>query len=368
VILVTQSIKPKSTLFFSLFALIFVFSCKHEAGDILPPELTGPTWQSLGLTGKWVRRLVLAEPFLYACVGMDGLWRLNLQSLDTNWVYVGLADTSLGRHNTFGVIDVIISESNHDWLLAIARPAGLSGHAIFRSLDGGKTWQRADFNLMYTTAGGYSGYFHPNRLLQLGDVIFAAGDGANVFRTQDFGATWETLQGGGEPGLIDIRAFVSHQQFNDVIWVGGWNAYSRAFLAKSTDALSTLFIFKPLVNIDLSGVNSIVLDPVDTNVVYAGLFSQTIKTTDAGKTWKAIFEQETNAMLLDPNDGSHLWAATLDELWETRDAGTTWTQIEANFLIPVEVSGNANIMDMIWDEKRRVIYMGTSTGIFQYRP
>jgi hypothetical protein len=343
--------------------LLLAFACQHE-NVTTPPnssEPPVPIWRSLGFEDKPAWRLVIAEPYLYVCAGPKGLWRLNLEASTSAWEYVGLADTSLGRQTVLGVEDVVIHRSNPDWLLAIFVPEHANDYGIYRSFDGGKTWVLAGKGMEYIF-DGYVLYFYPDRLLQYPNYILAAGDGA-VFRTEDFGNSWSRIYG-GERGraLLDINVFKFHSRFNHIVWMGGEGGFFAPYLAKSTDSGATWELLEIWRLVDETGVNSIVLSPDDANVVYVGMGKKIIKSVDGGKTWATIREPGSTAMLVDPRNSSHLWLAYGKQLSETWDAGSTWLPLSGD--VPV----TSGVLEMIWDEKRVVIYVGTLDGVYRYRP
>lgn len=327
-----------------LSVLAFCVSCKHT---VLGPRPSGPPWQSLGFKGEFASRLVIAEPYLYACAGPDGLWRLNLQRSDTNWVFLGLADPK----NALGVEDVVVSQNHPEWLLALVK--GRSPR-VFRSLNDGESWSPSggeieDFKLS------------PDRFLQFPEFVLAAGGGV-VFKTQDFGASWSKIYG-QEPGLLDIDTFVFHPQFPNVVWMGGRDSYGDPYLAKSSDSGHHWreIDLRSVVS-QVGGVNTILFTPVDSNLVYVGLSGEIIKTTGCGNSWKVIDEQGATAMLVDPQDPSHLWLS-LGIVWrESFDGGATWEPLAEP--PPTEISA----LDMIWDDRRKVVYVGALDGVYRFRP
>lgn len=343
----------KSGQLFLTLTLVLLFGCKHT---IFEAKEAGPSWQSMGFKDKFASRLVISEPYLYACAGPEGLWRLNLQKSDSDWVYVGLADSSLGRENSVGVEDVIISKNNSSWLLAIALPRECCGPGVFKSVDNGSSWAPAVEGLIVSGIQR-----NPHRLLKYPNFVLAAGGGV-VFKTDDFGGRWRKISG-DRYGLLEINVFTLNTRFNNVAWLGGETGFFDYYLAKSSDSGNTWYEFDlQKIVPSLSPVRSIVLDPSDSNRVYVGQDDQIIKTIDDGNTWQVILQEGTTAMLIDPRNPSHLWLAWGDQLKETHDSGTTWQSFSN------APPSALDVIEMVWDEKRQAIYIGTLNGIYRHRP
>ncbi|MBV8478220.1 MAG: glycosyl hydrolase, partial [Acidobacteria bacterium] len=131
----------------------------------------------------------------------DGIYK----SLDggKTWKNVGLRDSrAVGK--------IIIHPSNPDivWVAALGHPFGAnSERGIFRTLDGGKTWEKVLYKDAYS--GGIDLAVDP----QNPNILFAAlwqaqrtpwsmsngGPGSGLYRSSDGGATWKQLQEHGLP-------------------------------------------------------------------------------------------------------------------------------------------------------------------------
>lgn len=141
----------------------------------------------------------------------DGVYK----SMDAGktWTNVGLKDT---RH----IGAVVVDPHNPDVVLVAAMghtygPSSQRG--IFRSTDGGKTWEKVLYKDDKT--GGIEVVFDP----QNSHVLFAAlweanrtpwsltsgGPGSGLYRSADGGTTWKRLEGGGFPKGVLGRIGVS---------------------------------------------------------------------------------------------------------------------------------------------------------------
>lgn len=84
---------------------------------------------------------------------------------------------------------------------------------------------------------------------------------------------------------------------------------------------------------------SIAIDPADTRTIYAGIFSDLWKSTDAGVTWDSLYAPNLNpafwyaefiSLTLDPSDTRIIYACGFDIfvgyfLFKSADAGSTWS-------------------------------------------
>jgi hypothetical protein len=80
-----------------------------------------------------------------------------------------------------------------------------------------------------------------------------------------------------------------------------------------------------------SSVRAFAIDPVDTQTVYAGTWSEGVfKSTDAGSTWAAISTElstfPVNAMVVDSTGA--VFAANDAGVFRSRDGGASWTMLQ----------------------------------------
>ncbi|MGB9404348.1 MAG: hypothetical protein WCA98_12475 [Candidatus Acidiferrales bacterium] len=141
----------------------------------------------------------------------DGVYK----SLDAGqtWTNVGLKDT---RH--IGAVIVDPHDPNIVFVAALGHAYGANPErGIFRSLDGGKTWEKVLYKDEKT--GGIDVVFDPRN----SHILFAAlwqanrtpwsltsgGPGSGLYRSADGGTTWKRLEGHGLPEGILGRIGVS---------------------------------------------------------------------------------------------------------------------------------------------------------------
>jgi photosystem II stability/assembly factor-like uncharacterized protein len=206
---------------------------------------------------------------------------------------------------------------------------------------------------------------NPNRLFAaLWFQDPAAGGG--VFRSDDGARTWTLAGLRGEA----VRALVQSPSNPELLLAG-----TRTGIFRSNDTGANWQRISPAGDNELKNIDSLAIDPADSNTIYAGTYHLPWKTTDGGKTWlpiatgmiddsdvmslridaanparlfasacSGIYRSEnraatwiklqgipyssrrTLAILQDQRDPGVLYAGTTDGLWVTRDAGETWTR------------------------------------------
>ncbi len=127
--------------------------------------------------------------------------------------------TNVGLHETGRIGRILVHPSNPDivYACALGRTTGpQQERGVFRTTDGGKSWQRVLFVDPNTGCSGLSlDPKDPNVLLAgMWQVemhtwaMFSGGPGSGVYRSKDGGATWQHLEGHGLPtspvGKIDV--------------------------------------------------------------------------------------------------------------------------------------------------------------------
>ena len=191
------------------------------------------------------------------------------------------------------------------------------------------------------------------------DVIFAGGgpeNGEGVWRSLDGGQTWDLINNGlGTPDRVDVITFQptlespfsledSSLETSSTILVGALNQGPDLF---KTTNLGDLWV--PIIAgvPENSGeVTTIVFDPLDPDTVYAGIngpIGGIIKSTDAGDSWTAsgigiddgyCTSSCVLSLVIDPSDPQTLYAATpaLSTVFKTTTAGASWNPTSSTLI------------------------------------
>ncbi len=235
---------------------------------------------------------------------------------------------------------------------------GTTGGGIWETRDGGITWNNisdgflnrgsigaiavapSDPNIIYAGTGE-----HPVR-----GVMTSAGDG--VYRSDDGGKTWQHLGLKGSRHIADIQI---HPQNPDQVWVAVQGAVHgpsemRGIYYSANGGLTwqqTLFVN------ETTGASSLSLDRHNPRILYAGLWdhqrspwqirsggpgSGLYRSTDGGLNWEVLDNGLPTAMgktgiAVSPADPARVYAIIEAEkggLYRSDDQGESWTLINSD--------------------------------------
>jgi photosystem II stability/assembly factor-like uncharacterized protein len=269
-------------------------------------------------------------------------WRSDLSSGDgvykstdagRSWQHLGLDET---RH----IARISINPSNPGDVLVAAM-----GHAyaanpergIFRTTDGGRTWQKVLFK------GEDVGAIDVVRQPSDPRIVYAAlwsarrppwsryppinGTGGGIYKSADGGATWSPVSGAGLPSRIDGRIGLAVADGNRVyalidaekpgLYRSDDAGASWSLLGTDSRITSRLWYFGELA-----------VDPKNPDVVYAPNVGLQ-RSTDGGRTWTPIKGapggDDYHALWIDPDDPSRMITGVDQGATISVDGGTTWS-------------------------------------------
>jgi photosystem II stability/assembly factor-like uncharacterized protein len=204
--------------------------------------------------------------------------------------------------------------------------AGNVDRVLARSSDGGLTWVVRSFDFPAPNAMPLALVVSPSNP----DVVFASASNAGAWRSNDGGLSWTRV--------ADLPVSVAAISFDvanpAVMYAGGGDDFPDTIF-KSLDGGAS---WSRAGVLPFGGFpNSIVIDPVDSDVVYLTASSHLYKSTDAGASWLSIDMGGTpnqplnsNLLLIDPVIPTTLFAAAspgVQTISRSVDGGATWEQI-----------------------------------------
>jgi len=237
------------------------------------------SWRITGPTGGDVRALVVDpnDPDRFYFGTLDGQLYTSTDA-GHNWRLL----TNFNRSQLF--VDHIIVDPRNSKVLYVATHRHKDAGGFFKSTDGGLTWRESPElrnEALHSMAQSES---NPDVLL--------VGTITGIFRSIDAGETWSPLP-------TSTLAAAAAQQRGD----------------KEVD------------------VESLAIDPRNTNVIYAGTWYLPYKSTDGGQTWRIIKkgiidDSDIFAINIDPRNANHIIASACSGIYDTRDAGENWSKVK----------------------------------------
>lgn len=250
--------------------------------------------------------------------------------------------THIGLENTQNISKIRVNPTNPDIVFVAAfghHSAANEDRGIFRTTDGGKTWQKVLYRDPKT--GGIEVVFDPNN----SNVLYAAlweafrntymmssgGPGSGLFKTTDGGDHWTEIS--RNPGLpkgvlgkigVDVSRADSNRLFAQIEAEDG-----GTFMSDDAGATWTKVSENRDVRQRAFYYTRVFADPKDKNTFYEPNVGF-MKTTDAGKTWTQLRPPhgDTHDMWIDPTNPKRFILSNDGGATVTTNGGQTWTALD----------------------------------------
>ena len=239
---------------------------------------------------------------------------------------------------------------------------GTLADGVYKSPDGGRRWLPRNAGIQKGTISA-----NVNQLVfdpRDPQVLYAATT-VGVFQTKDAGRSWtERMRGMNEINFI--VALAVDPVSPNILYVGTSGGVFRSFDGADhwTKANNGLVPDDAKMASMALGVNRLLIDPADPDVVYAGTTQGVFKTLDKGETWARLATElgdlYVSSLVLEPGYGQHLYMGTSQGIFQSRDGGQTWKATN-------EGLANLNIRAIAMDpQDSRILYTGTNgSGLFR---
>ena len=296
---------------------------------------------------------------LYAGTQFNGVFK------STDWGASGTAvnfglPTDPYTQRLIGVTAVVIDPQNSSTVFAC-----VGGNGVFKSTDGGATWNSVNSGLPNNFNGASFLAIDP----QTPGTVYAA-TGSGVFKSTDGGASWSAANSGLT--FTSVNALVIDPQNSSTLYAALAGATGEVF--KSTDGGASWSAVSS--GLMLTSVTALAIDPKNPGTLYAGGDGGVFKTTDGGASWNpantglpivwiaaagSYLVAGVNILAIDPQNPSTLYAGTVG-LFKSTDGGTSWT--EADYGLPVDLAGPYGVGVLAIDPQNpSTLYAGTNVNI-----
>lgn len=189
-----------------------------------------------------------------------------------------------------------------------------------------------------------------NSIENVGDTMIAAGTSGGFFYSMDNGQTWQELNDSLDASLItDIEINpINPQSIIGVSFGSG--------LFRSTDNGDSWFRFGTVPF--LPYLTSLTINPQDSSNMLAGSYAGIFRTTDGGANWQFTYvgSQLVNTVVFDPSNPLIAYAGTGEQFYKSVNNGQTWLPTDSGFSYN-DIAVNINAPG--------VLYIATNRGVFK---
>lgn len=281
-----------------------------------------------------------------------GLMAQDNESPMKSATFKGLEMRNIGPSYMSGrIADIAVDQNDPEtWY------AGVASGGVWKTVNGGTTWNPIFDNESVYSIGDVTIDPTNSNVVWVGTGENNAGRhiafGDGIYKSENGGKTWKNMGLEGSEHLGDI---VIHPEDGDTVWASAqgplWSKGGQRGVYKSTDGGKT---WKNTLEIDeWTGVGSLAIDPSDPDILYAAAWqrqrtiaalidtgpgSALYKSTDGGETWEkmTVGLPKTNmgksSIVVSPIDPNVVYATIeLDQrkggFWRSTDKGASWTKM-----------------------------------------
>ncbi len=279
---------------------------------LMPLTAHAVSWISVGPDGGDARSFAV-DPTDHNHIYLGTVYGWLYESHDGGSSWARLAQP--GGHDNQVIDNIVVDPSNPQHLILGTWVVDYTDGAIFSSNDGGRTWSQSAQMLGQSIRSLAISPSNPK--------IVIAGALSGVFRSADGGVTWERISPLASAEIHEVESLAIDPRDPNVIYAGTWH-----LPWKTVDGGAHWFNIKHGI-IDDSDVFSIILDPVTPDVVYLSACSGIYKSLDAGNEFVKVqgipsAARRTRVLMQDPKHLNIVFAGTTEGLWRTSDAGSKW--------------------------------------------
>ncbi len=306
------------------------------------------TWTNVGLRDRNVFKLAI-DPIhpqtIYAATSR-GLSRSS--DGGTSW-------RGLGQNAAF-VLSMVVDPRDRNRIFV-----GTTAGSVFRSVDGGQTWEEAGFGLPPLTIFALA--IDPET-----GALYAGPERSGVWRSTNSGDAWSTFGGGlGDVFVGSLSVGANHAVYASSIGSGvfvntgaGWTPSSHGLaspMIADVESVGGVLVAATLdagvfrsINsganwtwsssgLTTSRVSSLTVDPIVASRIYAATPDGVFRSDNAGESWTAVNTGmrgvNTWSVTVDPSAASNLYAGTNGHgVYRSTNGGATWIAANTGLSIP----------------------------------
>jgi photosystem II stability/assembly factor-like uncharacterized protein len=247
-----------------------------------------------------------------------------------SWTFAGLRDSeAIGR--------MAVNPTDPDTVLvaALGHPFGAnSERGIYRTRDGGKTWQRVLYvndktggiDVQYDPANPSIVYAAMWQVIRKPWIFESGGPGSALYRSTDGGSTWQKLTGHGLPsgiwGRIGVAPTPDSRRVYALIEAKDGGLYRTDDGGANWKVINDSDLYRQRAWY----YTAVFADPKDANKVYI-MNTGAYKSTDGGETFKKMptFHGDNHSLWINPRNTDLMVNSNDGGADVSVDGGDTWT-------------------------------------------
>lgn len=309
----------------------------------------GESWTQLGFSSAAFAVAVAASsPDTMYLGSNDGVYKSTDGGGTWTKVYTGARSGDVSG----GVPSVAVDPSDANTVYAVA-------DGTVKSTNGGSTWTKV-------RSSGAQVVVSPSD-----PKVLYLRDGPTIFKSVNRGETWTSAPSWAVTAS-SLTTIAVDSLSSDRVYAGTWG--QGVFYSKDSGATWS----KPtsaLIPSDLG--TALALDPRDSSKVYVGTSKGEVYVSrDKGATWTRLVNLGTGgalkslvtAVIVDTLDSTIIYASNVEGVWKSKDAGANWTAITSGLTdtriisLALDPKKPTNVFAGTGDSKPRNISEGT--GLF----
>src|SRR5579864_1261901 len=198
------------------------------------------------------------------------------------------------------------------------------------------------------------------------DRIFLGTSAGNLYLSTDKGATWSRFARPGNSAEMVLDHIVIDPTDSRNIFVAAWNAQqpnSDGDLYRSKDGGKSWEIVPDLHGKSLRALSIAASDP---KILVVGALDGIYRSRNGGHDWERISPENhaeiknIESVAIDPVNPDTIYAGTFHLPWKTEDGGRSWHGIEQGMLL------DSDVFSIIIDPKMpTMVYLSACSGIYK---
>jgi len=245
---------------------------------------------------------------------------------------------------------------------------GTADGQIFRSNDGASTWQRLKPGLERRGLSVDHIIIDPRNtsIIYAGAWAVARDEQGGVFKSEDGGEHWKLLD--ATKGL-SVRSLALAPSDSNLLIAGSANDDPKLNgVFRSTDAGKKWERISPVGDKEIRNIESVAVDPRDTNSIYIGTWHLPWKTTDGGASWKQtgyksigmLDDSDIFGITVSSNTPDVVYINACSGIYRSASAGEKWFKIPG-----IPFSARRTYKLLVHPSNPKTIFAGTSEGLWR---